>query len=406
MFYGWRIVSGSVLANFLTSGFFTYAFSLLIISLREEFNASLQSVMYANMSAALFGLIFIPIGGVLVDRFSARWIMSGGGIATAVGLWYTSHASSIIEFNIAFGLTAGIAMALLGPVITSAVISRWFTSNLGKALGISAMGTSLGGILMPIIVAYSLTFGSWREAVICVALLSGLMISPLVYSLIRGKPSDVNLEPELNIHIDSSTAGRESSILAIKQIVFHSSYWYLGLSLGLLIGTFTAIVANIGPFIVQAGGTPAQASMFILIMSVAGICGKFLFGVMADKINLKYGLWISQLLLIVALQLLSLDPNIVVLTMASICMGLTTGSLLPVWGSIMARLYGVSNYGRGMGAMTPLVSVLAMMGFPLIGVLYGFNESYQLPFTVFSGITVLSAIMLLPLKLDHVSVRH
>ena len=400
MFYGWRIVSGSVMANFVTSGFFTYAFSLLIVPLREEFDASLQSVMYANMSAAVFGLLLLPVGGILIDRFSARWTMTGGGVVATFGLWYMSRTSSIVEFNLAFGLTAGVAMAFMGPVSTSAVVTRWFTRNRGKALGITAMGTSFGGILMPVIVAYCLTFGSWRETIVYVALLTCLIILPLIFLLIRGKPSDIGMEPEPDTDLDDSEADAVDPVLSSKQIIFHPSYWFLGLSLGLLVTCFTAIVANIGPFIAQTGGTPAQASMFILVMSVAGIFGKIVFGVMADKINLKYGLWISQFLLIVSLQLLSLEPNFILLAIASVGLGLTTGSMLPVWGSMMARLYGVVSYGRAMGVMMPLVSILAMMGFPLIGILYGISESYQLPFAVFTGITVLSAIMLWPLKLD------
>jgi DMSO/TMAO reductase YedYZ heme-binding membrane subunit len=86
--------------------------------------------------------------------------------------------------------------------------------------------------------------------------------------------------------------------------------------------------------------------------------------------------------------------------MLSACLlGLATGGMLPVWGSVTARALGLISYSRTMGLMGAFLTLLVITGYTLIGRLYDANDSSQLAMLVLTGIAVVSALLLLPLRL-------
>jgi len=106
------------------------------------------------------------------------------------------------------------------------------------------------------------------------------------------------------------------------------------------------------------------------------------------------------LLVAAALSILAMQPPFILILVAACLMGLATGGMLPVWGSMMARVFGLLSYGRAMGLMGPLITLIVMPSYTLIGRLYDATGSYQLALVIFTGITVLAAAALIPLRLD------
>ena len=68
MFFGWRVVAGAFVGMVLVNGIFTYAFTVLVDPIREEFGASLEQVMYSLTIGTFFGLLVAPVMGTLIDR--------------------------------------------------------------------------------------------------------------------------------------------------------------------------------------------------------------------------------------------------------------------------------------------------------------------------------------------------
>jgi len=136
------------------------------------------------------------------------------------------------------------------------------------------------------------------------------------------------------------------------------------------------------------------------VIAVGGIVGKIIFGYAADKINLKLGLWLSMGLVIAGFLILSTEPGYPLMVVAAALLGLAAGGQLPVWGAMMARAFGLISYGRAMGLMSPLISLIVMPGFIVAGKLVDLTGSYVLLLQVFCAVLVLAAIVLAPLRLD------
>jgi len=196
MFFGWYIVGGTFVAQLFLIGFFSYSVSLLVAPVQAEFGVGLEQVMYSLSFGTLFGLVAMPAGGILIDRYSTRWIMAIGSILFAAGLYLLSGVSSITQYAVLFGLTMAVGNALAGSQPSSTTISRWFTSNRGRALGISALGTSVGGIIVPLLMAHWIALYGWRSALEYFSYAIVMIVLPIVVLTIRGAPSEAGVEIE------------------------------------------------------------------------------------------------------------------------------------------------------------------------------------------------------------------
>ena len=112
MFFGWYVVAGTFVAQMVVVGFFTYSVSLLVPLVREEFGVSLEQVMYSLTAGTFMGMVLMPLAGMMLDRDPVRWIMAGGTLLFAGGLWTLASTSSITQFILVFGVT----MALPSPL--------------------------------------------------------------------------------------------------------------------------------------------------------------------------------------------------------------------------------------------------------------------------------------------------
>ena len=192
---GWRVVAGALVGMVLANGFFTYAFTILVNPIRAEFGASLEQVMYSLTLGTLGGLFLSPVIGIMIDRYSVRHIMSLGGLITVAGLYGMAQAQSLLVFNLTFGITMALSLGTMSSMTGSAVVSRWFTGNRGKALGVAAMGTSVGGMLFPALLTFWVESVGWRGAVQNTALLTLFVVTPFMWLTIRNRPQDLGVQP-------------------------------------------------------------------------------------------------------------------------------------------------------------------------------------------------------------------
>ena len=399
MFYGWRVVSGVFIAQLFVTGFFTYAVSLLVAPVRDEFGVSLEQVMYSLTFATILGLVVTPVSGAMIDKFPVRALMIFGAVIFSAGLWLLSHSQSITQYIVVFGLTMSLANGLAGAMCGSAVISRWFTASRGRALGIAALGTSVGGVAIPMLLGYWLGEYGWRGALQHLSIVALLLMLPAVALTVRGKPSDIGLDVEAHA-AGGINQPPPDKLLSAMDILKNPAYWSLGLSLGILFSAYSAVVANITPYAINLGHSEVDASRLIMAIAVCGFIGKLLFGMAADKFSLKAGLWASQALVISGFLLLMIEPGFGALLLAASAIGLAAGGMVPVWGAMMAQIFGLISYGKAMGLMGPLLTVCIVPGFTLIGRLVDTHGDYNLALLIFSAAVFIGALLLLPLRLD------
>jgi MFS family permease len=95
----------------------------------------------------------------------------------------------------------------------------------------------------------------------------------------------------------------------------------------------------------------------------------------------------------------AMEPSYALIVTACVLIGLAAGGMLPVWGGLIANIFGLQSYGRAFGLMGPIITLFVMLGFPLVGRLYDVTGSFSLGLWISAALIVVAAILLIPLRL-------
>lgn len=406
MYYGWVIVAGAFLAQFFVTGFYTYGFPAFVGALEVDFNATRTEIMYGITWATALGLFVAPVVGRLADTWSIRGLMTIGAATLGFGLIFMSYSQNVLQFSILFAIFLCLATNLLGPLTGTTGVARWFDVSRGKALGVAAIGTSVGGMVIPLVVGSGIETLGWRETLFNFGVIVLIVLIPFSFFFIRNYPHDKGLtienapKAEGTSEDDLASAQVSGEELATLQILKHPGFWFIGLALGLLFMSQSGVLANLYVYALDLGHGSDKAGRLIFTLAGTGLIGKLLFGYAADRINLKVGLWIAIILAGSGIALLSTEPTYMVMLFAAVLLGLATGGMLPVWGAMIAVVFGMKSYGRVMGIMMPVIALTVMPGPLLAAAMFEKYGNYTNSFYFFIGILLLSFLLLVPLKLQ------
>ena len=180
MFHGWRILGVTLASQAVQAGLLIYGFGVIILPFAAEFGVPRQTLMLGSTLLSLTTNIISPLGGAAIDRGWTRNLMTFGAVMLALAFLALSRVNAMWQVLAVFALMLPFSNLLLGQLTSSALMTRWFTRLRGRALGLSAVGTSIGGLLVPPIVAQlSVTLG-WRNAYAIVGLGAlALLIIPI-----------------------------------------------------------------------------------------------------------------------------------------------------------------------------------------------------------------------------------
>ncbi len=393
MFYGWLLVGVAFLVLMVSSGSIMYSYSVVAVPLGAAFEASRMTMMLGITGMTLAGGLLSPFMGGLIDRGSLRLMMFLGAVGLASGYLLLSFTTASWQVPIVYAALMMLGINLLGPLTTSTLLARWFSRRRGMALGIAAVGTSVGGFVFPPLVQWLIDSFEWRSALRILGLGSLLLTLPAVW-LVANRPADRGLHPDGDAPPASS--GPLPPPLSTAALLRERNFWLVAISISLLFGVYSALLANLVPFALDAGSSADRAAFLISAMALAGIAGKLGFGAIADRVDLRAGLAASMALVITGVLFYIVGGSYSMLLLGSISLGLAAGGMLPVWGALLAVLFGAVNYGRVMGMMNPVIMPMTLLGPPLAGLVHDATGSYTGAFLGFV-FALLAGLVLLPM---------
>ena len=299
IYRGWWVVSAPFLAAALGTGAGQYGFGIFIEPLEETFGWS-RAQISASLSFTAVGSLLAPFLGWVIDRYGAKPVIAISLAMVAVSflvrpmmteLWHW-YALSLLQYA---GYT-GAAMLPAGKLV-----GIWFRRTRGRVMGLTAMGNNFGGLVMPPVMGWMLLMLSWEATYVGLGVISALLV---VYTMVLVKdfPSrgDTDAESvESSVERVSHVTGRSVSE-ALRDRTFYA------ITLAVTLGTFTysAIIPQIIPHLLDGGATLAVASLVLSMYAIAGMVGKFLMGLLAERITSRYALmanFVGQSVFLVAM---------------------------------------------------------------------------------------------------------
>src|SRR5579871_6848185 len=277
--YRWVIVAaGGLLGCVAIGGMFSLP--VLLQPIARDTGWSVTGVSSAMTIGFLAMAFSSMIWGTLSDRFGPLPVVLTGSIVIAASLALASLATSLIAFQILFGvMIGGATAAIFAPMM--ATVTGWFDTHRSLAVSLVSAGMGMAQMTMSPLVAWLVSHHDWRTTMLIVAGIVAAVMIP-VSLLVRRPPAlaAASAAPSADGDAPPTELMRGQAIRSPQFII-------------LLLTNFFCCATHSGPIIHTVSyaiscGIPLVAAVTIYsVEGFAGLFGRIFFGVAGDRFGAK-----------------------------------------------------------------------------------------------------------------------
>ncbi|KAL5341036.1 major facilitator superfamily domain-containing protein [Aspergillus crustosus] len=388
----WMAILGAFLALFCSVGFVNSYGVFQEYYLTHQLAHESESTVAWLGGATIFFFFFVSaISGVLMDLFGPQMVFIIGSIGTVFSVMMASICHEFYQFLLAQAVSTGIWMSLL-VTPSVALIGQYIKVKRGAAIGIAISGSSLGGVVWPIVINEllkneSIGFG-WTMRIVGFIMIPLLAVACFCCRPALTSPASPDSERAPTQQTKTSNS-RKPDFSILKKPAMRL------LALGFFIlyfGMFSPLFF-ITSYAVQAGFSADLAFYTISILNGASTLGRILPTMISDKYG-RYNCAIVSVLLsgIIALCW-SKATSVAGLVIFSAAYGFTSGAILSLQQVCAAQIATPQTIGLAVGTIFAASSFSAMASVPITGELaarYGY-----LAVSIYSGVSLIVGSLIL-----------
>ena len=395
-YHGWIVVAATIVMLTLIVGSTFSSYSLYVLPVAEEFKLSRadanSGVILLNLGVAAVS----PFLGRLLDRMSARYVMVAASVAFAAAMVVIANSHSLWLTAAVLALVLPFGFQGAGPLVGPVLIARWFTAHRTRAMVISQIGFSVGGLVVPPVVAALIEAQGWRNALMIVGLATGTVLLALALTLReRPGPDDREVGPGIEAAPASVSA---SAPLKVAAILGSAQLWTITFGCGSAVAMGSALVVSFVPVARAEGLSTLEGASLISLMSGCGIAAKLVYAVFADRID-KILLMAAIFLLGAAVYAaLHLSDSYAVLIVSAGVLGVIGGVTSPTFFALLADRFGPASFGTASGLAVPINAILGLVAIRYAGEVFDRTGGYDFMFVSFVALHVLAAALIFATK--------
>ncbi|HEV8108794.1 MAG TPA: MFS transporter [Burkholderiales bacterium] len=354
--YGWVMVAlGAFMTCIAIGAMFSLAVFLRPITEATGWSTTAVSTAmtlnFLGMGAAGFGW------GALSDRIGPRPVVLAGAILLGLGLFLASHAQSVLQFQLAFGLLVGVAVgSFFSPMI--AAVMGWISEHRGLAVSLVSVGVGVAPMTMSPFAAWLITHMDWRAA--------QLVIAVLVWATLIPAALFVRRPPQLAMTGMSREKVLQENSMTLRDAFVSFPFIVLALTF------FACCAAHAGPifhtvtYAMTCGLAPLAAVTIYSVEGLAGLGGRLALGVLADRLGVKRVLIAGLLIQAVAAFAFIYASRLGEFYAVAATFGFAYGGVMPLYAVLAREYFGQRILGGVFGAAA-MVSSLGMALGPALG---------------------------------------
>lgn len=275
--YRWVIVAaGGLLGCVAIGGMFSLP--VLLQPIARDTGWSVTGVSSA-MTIGFLAMAFTSmIWGTLSDRFGPLPVVLTGSIVIAASLALASLATSLIAFQILFGvMIGGATAAIFAPMM--ATVTGWFDTHRSLAVSLVSAGMGMAPMTMAPLAAWLVSNHDWRTSMQILAVVVAAIMIPV--SLLVRRP------PAFDAPAAPSSSGDAPPNISLAEALRSPQFIIL------LATNFFCCATHSGPIIHTVSyavscGIPMIAAVTIYsVEGLAGMGGRLAFGLLGDRFGAK-----------------------------------------------------------------------------------------------------------------------
>ncbi|SAM83860.1 related to MCH4-monocarboxylate transporter [Ustilago bromivora] len=346
-------------------------------------NESDSSISWIGSVQAFLLLLFGLLTGPLYDRGYLRALNIAATILIVLGMMMTSISRHYYQIMLAQGVCTGLGMGSIF-IQSVAILSAYFTERRALATGIAVCGSSLGGIIYPIVfqrLQPTIGFG-WATRVLAFIVLATQSVAVV---LMQQRPGTTTTRPRALIDLSALT---EPPMLVFS---FAALLAFMGLYIPYY---YIAIysqhkVPNMPPWLLP---------YLVPLLNLGSVFGRLIPNLLADKFGcLNMFVVTSISASIAAYGWLSVD-SVPKLILFCIFYGAFSGSYVALQGPTVAMLtQDKSRLGSRMATSCIFAAIAVLIGNPAAGAIINVEARHFKPAQILCATLIVGATMCLML---------
>lgn len=257
----------------------------LVQPLSELYGWSRASISSAILMTAIGTLFFAPLIGIVVDKVGARRVglvgLTGLGLAV-IGIGLTGP--SVGTWYLAWAVFAAIQPAA-GFIVWGKGVTSYFDRNLGLALAVMFMGTSIAISILPWMTVMIMASFGWRAVYFALGAFVLLVVLPLAakFFFIPASPFSATHDaaPE-NLSAGSEIVEVEG--LTLRETLATRQFWQLVFGALASSAGISVIYVHMQPMLIDFGAPLTAAAAVVVVVGPASLIGRFGSGFLVDRL--------------------------------------------------------------------------------------------------------------------------
>jgi MFS family permease len=366
--YRWVIVAAGGLLGCVAIGAM-FSLPVLLRPISEDTGWSVTGVSTAMTIGFLALAVASMAWGALSDRYGPRLVVVAGSVMLAASIALASQATSLIQFQLVFGLIVGAATAaIFAPMM--ACVTGWFETQRSLAVSLVSAGMGMAPMTMSPLVAWLVSAYDWRTTLLIVAAIVAAVMIPAAF-LVRSPPA--LLSPDAGASADAGPQPEMSVRQAIRTPQF----------IILLLTNFFCCATHSGPIFHTVSyaitcGIPMIAAVTIYsVEGLAGMGGRVAFGFLGDRFGAKNVLVVGLLMQAFGVLSYVFVSQLAGFYTVAVIVGFIYAGVMPLYAVIARENFPLKMMGTVIGG-TAMAGSLGMATGPLFGgLLYDSFATYS-----------------------------
>ena len=351
--YRWMIVVAGGLLGCVAAGTM-FALAVFLQPMADAAGwsrAGISSAMTINF------LVMGPAGffwGALSDRVGSRPVLLAGSILLGLGAVLASRASSLLAFQIIYGVLIGAGVgAIFAPIM--ATVTGWFDTQRSLAVSLVSAGMGMAPMTLSPFSRWLISSYDWRTSLMIVGVVAWVLMIPAAL-LVRREPA----------HDAADAADAPAAGMTMREALRTPQFIVLALTYFCCCATHAGPIFHTVSYAIACGIAPMAAVSIYSLEGLAGLGGRLIFGLAGDRFGAKPSLVVGLVIQACAAGAYFFAGRLGDFYAIAAIFGMAYGGVMPLYAVLIRENFPMRIMGGVMGAAT-MVSSLGMAAGPLAG---------------------------------------
>jgi OFA family oxalate/formate antiporter-like MFS transporter len=385
LYYGWWILASSIMIMYL-AGTVLFGFSAYYPSFIATFGWKRAQVLFGNTILQwAFGLMGL-VWGAVADKRGVRPVLAIGTGCVAVACLLFGRITALWELY-AIDLLFGAGLSGMGYLSNQILLSRWFLSRRGLAIGALNSAGAIGGAIAPVLHTFLIVHLGWRGAMSLLDVFLWALPFPLILFVIKERPP-----AEASSDFGHRPGSPAESSVAFRQVFRAPVFWVVIGSVFLAAGTVGTTLQVLILYLRDSGFSVQMSAAALSLEFAVSVVGRLGFGALSDRFSASRVGAASFMLLGLSTLLLFVVRVPGMLVAFAVLQGLGHGAVVSFFPLMLAEVFGTK---RHLGRLLAIGHLAYSSGLGTIPVIAGYafdkTGSFGMGFMFNSVLTLLAA---------------